>query len=130
MIKLAVDAVIPIGMGGMAGYVLIERRWPPLGWALPGGFVDDGETLREAVVREVEEETSLLVEVVRRIGIYDDPGRDPRGRVVSVAFHVRPVSGTPRAKDDARNIGVFKPADFPTLAFDHARILGDYFRAV
>lgn len=119
---LAVDVVIELG----PRIVLIERRNPPHGWALPGGFVDPGETLEDAAVREAFEETGLTVRLEGLLGCYSDPARDPRGHTVSVVY-VGEGSGDPCARDDARAIMTLDPAgiDVP-LAFDHARILDDY----
>lgn len=109
------------------GIVLIKRKNPPYGWALPGGFVDYGESLEEAAVREAREETSLEVELLRQFHTYSDPGRDPRFHTLSTVFIAR-SSGEPRPADDATEIGVFKRESLPKdLAFDHARILEDYF---
>lgn len=111
--------------------VLIERRNPPPGWAIPGGFVDIGETVEAAAVREAREETSLDVRLTALLGVYSDPGRDPRGHTVSVVY-VAEAQGEPRAQDDARALDVFSPDRLPAnLAFDHPRILADYraFRA-
>ncbi len=105
--------------------VLIERRYPPHGWALPGGFVDVGETLEMAAVREAREETSLEVTLKRLLGNYSDPSRDTRGHTAS-AVYLAEASGKPRAADDARDVMLFDPENLPTLAFDHDRILGDY----
>jgi 8-oxo-dGTP diphosphatase len=121
---LTVDVVIELAGGGI---VLIERRHPPPGWALPGGFVDVGETVEAAAVREAREETGLEVELVELLGVYSDPARDPRGHTVGIVYVGR-ASGTPHAADDARNVGVFDPARVPPLAFDHDRILADYRR--
>jgi ADP-ribose pyrophosphatase YjhB (NUDIX family) len=110
------------------GIVLIKRKNPPYGWALPGGFVDYGETLEEAAVREAREETSLDVELVSQFGAYSDPSRDPRHHTISVVFRARVVSGTPAASDDAIEAGIFNRENLPNdLAFDHGRILMDYF---
>lgn len=107
--------------------VLIERKNPPPGWAIPGGFVDYGETVEAAAVREAEEETSLKVELKALLGVYSDPERDPRGHTVSVVF-VTEGRGTPQARDDAAELDFFDKSTLPeTLAFDHARILSDYF---
>lgn len=107
--------------------MLIERRNPPYGWALPGGFIEYGESAEQAAVREALEETSLHVELVRQLGAYSDPERDPRGHTISIVF-VAKARGEPRAADDARNIRLFTKDTLPsTLAFDHARILSDYF---
>lgn len=120
-----VDIIIELSGGGV---VLIERKNPPYGWAIPGGFVDEGESLEEAAVREAREETSLDVRLRSQLHAYSDPGRDPRFHTVSVVF-VATAEGTPRAEDDARNIGVFTEDNLPDdLAFDHGRILSDYFR--
>jgi 8-oxo-dGTP diphosphatase len=119
---LTVDVVIELDGGGI---VLIERRNPPPGWAFPGGFVDVGETVERAAVREAKEETGLDVDLVELLGVYSDPSRDSRFHTVSVVYVGR-ASGTPHAADDAKNVGVFPPHSPPPLAFDHARILADY----
>jgi 8-oxo-dGTP diphosphatase len=107
--------------------VLIERKNPPPGWALPGGFVDAGETVEDAAVREAAEETGLEVELVRQFHVYSDPSRDPRGHTVSVVFVGR-ARGSPEAASDAAEAGVFTAASLPErIAFDHAEILADYF---
>jgi ADP-ribose pyrophosphatase YjhB (NUDIX family) len=109
------------------GIVLIERKNPPYGWALPGGFVDCGETLEEAARREAEEETSLKVRLKTQLHAYSDPARDPRFHTITVVF-VAEAEGVPRAKDDAKGIGVFTEENLPgPLAFDHESILKDYF---
>jgi 8-oxo-dGTP diphosphatase len=119
---LAVDVVIEIG----SRVVLIERRNPPHGWALPGGFVDPGETLEHAAVREAAEETGLEVELVCLLGCYSDPRRDARGHTVSVVYVGR-AEGEPHGQDDARAAACVDPAaPGVALAFDHARILADY----
>ena len=112
------------------GIVLIERRDEPFGWALPGGFVDYGESLEAAAIREAREETSLDVAGLRLLGCYSDPSRDSRFHTISTVFVARGI-GTPSAADDAKNLAVFKPDNLPeTLCFDHARILADYFQSV
>jgi 8-oxo-dGTP diphosphatase len=121
---LTVDVVIELEGGGI---VLIERRHPPPGWALPGGFVDVGETVEAAAVREAREETGLDVELVGLLGVYSDPARDPRGHTASVVYVGR-ATGTPQAADDAKNVAVFDPSTPPPLAFDHDRIVADYRR--
>lgn len=122
---LTVDVIIETGDGGV---VLIERNNPPPGWALPGGFVDYGETLEDAAVREAREETSLDVRLVRQFHAYGALGRDPRQHNVTVVYVARPVGGALRARDDARCAGVFTRDALPSpIAFDHADILGDYF---
>jgi 8-oxo-dGTP diphosphatase len=106
--------------------VLIRRKYPPPGWALPGGFVDAGETLEQAARREALEETSLSVELVRQFHVYSDPARDPRGHTVSVVFIGR-AEGTPSGADDAAEAKAFPRSQLPEpLAFDHGRILADY----
>jgi len=107
--------------------VLIERKNPPHGWAIPGGFVDVGETLEHAAVREAEEETGLKVKLKALLGNYSDPQRDPRGHTVT-AVYVAEAHGSPTAGDDAKNVQVFDPLQPPTLAFDHALVLADYRR--
>ncbi|MBI5643408.1 MAG: NUDIX hydrolase [Deltaproteobacteria bacterium] len=118
-----VDIIIELG----GGIVLIERKNPPAGWALPGGFVDAGESLEDAAVREALEETSLNVRLKTQLHAYSDPKRDPRFPTLSVVF-VAEAEGKPEAKDDAKNVGVFAKDEIPPLAFDHSRILSDYFR--
>jgi ADP-ribose pyrophosphatase YjhB (NUDIX family) len=114
--------------GGREGIVLIKRKNPPYGWALPGGFVDYGESLEEAAVREAEEETSLKVTLNYQLHTYSAPDRDPRRHTISTVY-VAKARGIPVARDDAQDTGIFarKEIDFP-LAFDHQRILRDYFR--
>jgi len=119
-----VDIIIELDGGGI---VLIKRRNPPHGWALPGGFVDYGESVERAAVREAREETSLEVTLDRQLHVYSDPRRDPRLHTLSVVF-VATAAGTPRAADDAKDIGVFTRDTVPSpLCFDHAQILDDYF---
>jgi 8-oxo-dGTP diphosphatase len=120
---LAVDVIVELGTP--ARVVLVHRRHPPPGWAIPGGFVDVGETLAQAARRELREETSLEVELTELFGCYSDPARDPRGHTVTVVFIGR-ARGVPRAGDDAGEVALFDPAALPEMAFDHARILGDY----
>ena len=103
------------------GIVLIERRNPPYGWALPGGFVDYGESYETAAVREALEETNLEVELVRQFHTYSDPGRDPRHHTASTVFIAR-ASGTPRGADDALQAKVFTRNNLPKLAFDHIQV--------
>lgn len=108
--------------------VLVRRRNPPHGWALPGGFVDVGETLEEAAVREAREETGLDVELEGQFHAYSDPARDPRGHTASVVFLGR-AEGQPRGADDAAEARAFSPGELPEpMAFDHAEILADYRR--
>lgn len=109
------------------GIVLVERKNPPLGWALPGGFVDYGESLEEAAVREAKEETGLDVELVRQFHAYSDPDRDPRHHTITIVF-IAKARGTPKGGDDAKRAVAFKPEEIPfeKLVFDHARIIKDY----
>jgi len=119
-----VDIIIEMETGGI---VLIKRKNPPFGWALPGGFVDYGESLESAAVREAEEETSLKVELQYQLGAYSDPQRDPRQHTISVVFVAR-TAGEPKAADDAADVGIFDSDSVPdSLAFDHGKILQDYF---
>ncbi len=124
--KLAADAIIELIDHPGRPIVLIERKNPPHGWAIPGGFVDIGESVPDAAVREAMEETSMDVRLQCLLGCYSDPGRDPRGHTVSMIY-VAQAHGEPVAADDAANVGIFDPAavDVP-LAFDHAKILQDY----
>ena len=119
---------IIIELKGSKGIVLIERKNPPLGWAIPGGFVDYGETLERAAIREALEETSLQVRLKHQLHSYSNPERDPRFHTISTVFAAE-ADGIPKAKDDAKGIGVFKEDNLPQpLAFDHKEILKDYFR--
>jgi 8-oxo-dGTP diphosphatase len=125
-----VDIIIEIDGGspssGKAGIVLIRRKNPPYGWAIPGGFVDYGETLEAAAAREALEETGLAVRLVRQFHTYSDPARDPRKHTITTVFIARAM-GVPIAADDAAEARVFPVADLPEpMAFDHADILRDY----
>ncbi|WP_147822094.1 NUDIX domain-containing protein [Salidesulfovibrio onnuriiensis] len=124
-----VDAVIQVADadGKGPGVVLIERSNPPHGWALPGGFVDYGESCEQAAVREMKEETNLDVVLTGLLGVYSDPARDPRFHTMSVVYlaEARDISRL-RAGDDAGKARVFALDDLPPLAFDHGRILEDY----
>jgi 8-oxo-dGTP diphosphatase len=107
--------------------VLVRRKFPPQGWALPGGFVDWGETVEQAAVREALEETGLQVTLLRQFHVYSDPSRDPRGHNVSVVF-IGTAQGNPQGQDDASEAQVFHRSALPSpFAFDHAAILSDYF---
>jgi 8-oxo-dGTP diphosphatase len=118
-----VDIIIRRG----SGVVLIRRRYPPTGWALPGGFVEIGESLEEAAVREGREETSLEIILERQFHTYSDPSRDPRRHTITTVF-LAEGTGELKAADDAADAGIFTPDDLPSpLAFDHAEILQDYF---
>jgi 8-oxo-dGTP diphosphatase len=120
--KLMVDVVIP----SERGVVLVRRGSEPYEgqWALPGGFVEVGETVRQAAAREAAEETGLAVEISRLVGVYSEPDRDPRGHNVSVAFLARVLSGQMQAASDAADVDVLDPASVE-LAFDHDRIISD-----
>lgn len=118
-----VDLIIEIPDKGL---ILIQRGNPPLGWALPGGYVDYGESLEAAARREAREEASLEVELLGQLHTYSDPRRDPRQHNISTVF-VAEAHGTPRAADDARSLEIFHPEDLPQLlVFDHGQILADY----
>jgi 8-oxo-dGTP diphosphatase len=123
---LAADIIIELVDRPGRPIALIERRHPPPGWAIPGGFVDVGESIEQAAVREAREETALEVRLIALLGMYSDPTRDVRGHTAS-AVYVAQAQGTPRAQDDAAAVAVFNPANLPVnLAFDHHRILADY----
>lgn len=126
MIRLTVDCIIDIE----GKIVLIKRENPPFGWAIPGGFVDEGETVEVAVRREMKEETNLGLENLKQFHVYSDPARDPRGHTVSVVFTAVGV-GEPKAQDDAKEIGLFTEDTLPDdIAFDHRKILTDYFQRI
>lgn len=111
------------------GIVLIERKNEPHGWALPGGFVDYGESLEAAAIREAREETSLEIRDVRLLGCYSDPARDPRQHTISTVF-IASATGAPQAADDAAAVAVIPRDRLPAeLCFDHRKILDDYLRA-
>jgi 8-oxo-dGTP diphosphatase len=124
--RLTVDIIIELIDQPDKPILLIERKNPPFGWALPGGFVDVGETLEQAAVREAAEEISLSVTLKTLLGCYSNPERDSRMHTVS-AVYIAEASGTPKAADDAVNVKSFTPGDLPeVLAFDHGLILEDY----
>lgn len=122
---LTVDVIIEMADRPDCPIVLIERNNPPFGWALPGGFVDVGETLEAAAVREAREETSLDVQLKVLLGNYSAPTRDARGHTCS-AVYIAEACGEPRAADDARNLGIYDPHACPSLVFDHGLIMEDY----
>ncbi len=109
------------------GIVLIKRKNPPEGWALPGGFVEYGESLEAAAVREAKEETGLDVELLRQFHAYSDPKRDPRHHTITIVF-IAKAKGNAVAGDDAKEIGVFSKDTLPEqIAFDHRDIINDYY---
>jgi ADP-ribose pyrophosphatase YjhB (NUDIX family) len=119
-----VDIIIELEDGEI---VLIKRKNPPIGWAIPGGFVDYGESLEEAAIREAKEETSLDVILLGQMHTYSKPDRDPRQHTISTVFMAR-GKGLPVAADDAAEIGIFTKDNLPdSLMFDHEQILTDYF---
>jgi len=120
-----VDIIIEIASKGI---VLIKRKNPPYGWAIPGGFVDYGESLEEAALREAKEETNLDVKLIRQFHTYSDPKRDPRCHTISTVY-IAKANGIPQAMDDAIEIGIFAESNLPDeIAFDHRSILADYFK--
>lgn len=121
---LSVDILITLH-NNPGKIVLIERKYPPHGWALPGGFVDIGESTESAAIREAKEETSLDVTLTGLLGCYSDPNRDHRGHVVSLAY-MGTAEGIPAAADDAKNLKLWDLNNLPTLAFDHGKIIQDY----
>lgn len=112
----------------LRGVVLVARRNPPRGWALPGGFIDYGETVEQAAVREAREETGLAVRLQRLLGVYSSPDRDPRHHAMSVVFVAVPSGegSLPKGGDDAAKARFFPLGQWPVLVFDHARILDDF----
>lgn len=120
-----VDIIIEMQNGSI---LLILRKNDPIGWALPGGFVDYGESLEDAAIREAKEETNLDITLLRQFHTYSKPDRDPRQHTVSTVF-IATASGNPKACDDAKEIGLFTIKDLPQpLMFDHEQILSDYFK--
>lgn len=120
-----VDAIIELPEGRV---VLVRRKYPPLGWALPGGFVEVGETLEEAAIREAREETGLEIRLVEQLFTYSDPRRDARRHTISTVFAAR-AEGEPKGADDAERAEAFSLDALPQpVVFDHATILEDYRR--
>jgi 8-oxo-dGTP diphosphatase len=126
---VAVDGIVKIfdEKENFKGIVLIERKNPPYGLALPGGFVDIGESVEDALKREMKEEIDLDVQIVKLFNVYSDPNRDPRFHTVSVVF-VCKAYGNPVGKDDAKKAEIYKLEEIPfeRLVFDHGKILKDF----
>jgi 8-oxo-dGTP diphosphatase len=123
-----VDIIIELSDRPARPIVLIERKNPPFGWAIPGGFVDYGESVETAAIREAKEETGLDIELIEQFYVYSDPNRDPRQHTLSVVFLATAI-GEPQAADDAKHLELFEPWRIPqNLCFDHDRILKDYWR--
>lgn len=123
-----VDIIIELVDQPRRPIILIERKNPPHGWAIPGGFVDYGESVETAARREAQEEVRLTVELIEQFHVYSDPKRDPRQHTLSIVF-IAQANGKPKAADDAKEVGVFHLWEIPEkLCFDHDRILKDYRR--
>jgi len=124
--KIAVDAIINVN----GKVVLIKRKYPPFGFAFPGGFVDVGESCEDAVVREAKEEVNLYATVLGVLGVYSDPSRDERGHIVSIAYLLA-AQGTPKAGDDAKEAFLFTPKEAckQPLVADHGQMLVDFYNA-
>ncbi|MGP1387190.1 MAG: NUDIX domain-containing protein [Thainema sp.] len=121
-----VDIIIELVDRPHRPIVLIERKNPPYGWAIPGGFVDYGESMETAASREAQEETGLEVSLVEQFHVYSDPDRDPRQHTISLVF-IATATGTPQAADDAKHLEVFDMWQIPqNLCFDHDQVLRDY----
>ncbi len=122
-----VDIIIEMSDRPHRPIVLIERLNPPFGWAIPGGFVDYGESVENAAIREAKEETNLDIQLVEQFYVYSSPDRDVRQHTISIVF-IATAQGTPQARDDAKSVNIFNPWDLPqVLCFDHSLILKDYF---
>ena len=126
---LTTDGIVEVydEQNNFQGIVLIERKYEPLGLALPGGFVDVGESVEEAVVREMQEELTLDVEIQKLLGVYSDPQRDKRFHTVSVVYVVQSFA-LPQAADDAKKAYLYPMDKIPLekLVFDHRKIVADY----
>ncbi len=119
--RLAVDIIIQY----KEGIVIIERKYNPKGFAIPGGFVEYGETVEQAAIREAKEETNLDIKLVRQFHTYSDPKRDKRGHTISIVF-IATTSGDLKAGDDAKQAHVFPLNNIPDLCFDHNKIIEDF----
>lgn len=123
--KLCVDLIVDMGAGMV---VMLDRNNDPKGWALPGGFVEQGESVEEAAIRECYEETGLDVELIRQFHVYSNPKRDPRGTSASVVFLAKPIGGKLRKDQESKQIESYHMGNLPSeIAFDHREILNDYF---
>jgi 8-oxo-dGTP diphosphatase len=121
---LAADVIIETAPGAV---VLVKRRFPPHGWAIPGGFVEEGETVEQAAAREALEETGLVVHELTPFGLFSEPGRDPRHHTATMVYLAR-AEGIPSGGDDAAEARTFDRSTLPAdLAFDHFEILEKYF---
>ena len=126
--RIAVDVVIVRKDGSI---VLIKRKNEPFKdhWAIPGGFVEYGERVEEAAIREAKEETGLEIRIKKLVGVYSDPNRDPRGHVISIAYLAEETGGTLKAATDAKEVSAFR--EIPkNLAFDHEKILKDVLKLI
>ena len=122
-IRVTVDIIIEY----KTGIVLVKRKNPPIGWALPGGFLNYGESLEQAAIREAKEETNLDIQPISQLHTYSDPKRDPRGHTITTVYIAKGY-GKLKAKGDASKVGVFTKDNLPKLVFDHNKILEDYFK--
>ena len=121
-----VDIIIELIDKPSRPIVLIERKNEPMGWAIPGGFVDYGESIESSAVREAKEEVSLDVKLIEQFYVYSDPNRDPRQHTLAIVF-IATAKGEPVAADDAKNLGIFHQWNLPqNLCFDHDRVMQDY----
>lgn len=124
----AVDIIIEMVDRPHRPIILIERLNPPYGWAIPGGYIDYGESVEAAARREALEEIGLQIDLQEQFQVYSDPRRDSRHHTLSVVF-LATATGEPQSGDDAKNLALFEPWRIPTnLCFDHNQILQDYFR--